>query len=157
GRVRAGLDVFEGEPVAKQAEFASPLLRHDGVYATPHIGASTEQAAEAIATETVRIITEFAERGAVPNVVNLDERQEAGYTLVIRHHDRVGVLAGILDSLRKHQLNVQQMSNVVFKGSEGAASATIAVENEPSAELLDEIRAHDAVLGVDLRGGAVSQ
>ena len=157
GRVRAGLDVFEDEPADAVGKFDNPLGALAGVYATPHIGASTEQAAEAIATETVRIITEFAERGAVPNVVNLDERQEAGYTLVIRHHDRVGVLAGILDSLRKHQLNVQQMSNVVFKGSEGAASATIAVENEPSAELLDEIRAHDAVLGVDLRGGAVNQ
>ena len=151
GRIRAGLDVFEDEPADAEAAFDNPLAKLADVYATPHIGASTEQAAEAIAAETVRIITEFAERGAVPNVVNLDTRREGHYTLVVRHLDRVGVLATILGSLRKHQLNVQTMSNVVFKGAEGAASATIVVENEPSAELLDDLRSHEAVLGVDLR------
>ena len=151
GRIRAGLDVFEDEPEDGEAPFANRLLEHAGVYATPHIGASTGQAEEAIAAETVRIIREFAERGAVPNVVNLDTRHEGHYTLVVRHLDRVGVLASILASLRKHQLNVQTMSNVVFKGAQGAASATIVIENEPSAELLDDIRSHEAVLGVDLR------
>jgi len=151
GRIRAGLDVFEDEPEAGEAPFDNPLRELEGVYATPHIGASTEQAGEAIAAETVRIIREFAERGAVPNVVNLDTGKEGHFTLVVRHLDRVGVLAKLLAALRKHQLNVQTMSNVVFKGPEGAASATIVVENEPSAELLDDIRSHDAVLGVDLR------
>lgn len=151
GRIRAGLDVFEDEPEAGEAPFDNPLRALEGVYATPHIGASTEQAAEAIAAETVRIIREFAERGSVPNVVNLDTQQAGHFNLVVRHLDRVGVLATILASLRKHQLNVQTMSNVVFKGAQGAACATIVVENEPSAELLDDIRSHEAVLGVDLR------
>ncbi|HLT35609.1 MAG TPA: NAD(P)-dependent oxidoreductase, partial [Enhygromyxa sp.] len=151
GRIRAGLDVFEDEPADGEAPFDSPLCKLVGVYATPHIGASTGQAEEAIAAETVRIVREFAERGAVPNVVNLDTRHEGHFTLVVRHLDQVGVLASILASLRKHQLNVQNMSNVVFKGAQGAASATIVVENEPSAELLDDLRSHEAVLGVDLR------
>lgn len=151
GRIRAGLDVFEDEPDEGEAPFENPLAKLPGVYATPHIGASTGQAEEAIAAETVRIVREFAERGAVPNVVNLDTRHEGHFTLVIRHLDRVGVLASVLQSLRKHQLNVQTMSNVVFKGAQGAASATIVVENEPSAELLDDLRSHEAVLGVDLR------
>jgi D-3-phosphoglycerate dehydrogenase len=151
GRIRAGLDVYEDEPSADKCAFESPLRELPGIYKTPHIGASTDQAAEAIADETVRIIREFAERGAVPNVVNLDTGRSGHFTIVVRHLDRVGVLAGILDALRRHQLNVQQMSNVVFKGPEGAASATIVVENEPSAELLDDIRKHDAVLGVDFR------
>jgi D-3-phosphoglycerate dehydrogenase len=151
GRIRAGLDVFEDEPEEGEGPFEHPLRGVKGVYGTPHIGASTEQASEAIATETVRIIREFAERGAVPNVVNLDTQHAGHYTLVVRHLDRVGVLASILQSLRKHQLNVQNMHNVVFKGKQGAASATIVVENEPSAELLDDIRSHEAVLGVDLR------
>ena len=151
GRIRAGLDVYEGEPDAGQAAYENPLFGLDGVYGTPHIGASTEQAAEAIANETVRIIRSFAERGVVPNCVNLDTGHTGHFTLVVRHQDRVGVLATILSALRKHQLNVQEMSNVVFKGSDGAASATIVIENEPSAELLDDIRAHEAVLAVDLR------
>jgi D-3-phosphoglycerate dehydrogenase / 2-oxoglutarate reductase len=154
GRIRAGLDVYEDEPSAGVAPFDNPLGQLDGVYGTPHIGASTEQAEEAIAEETVRIVREFAERGSVPNVVNLDTGHTGHYALVIRHLDRVGVLAKILESLRRHQLNVQEMSNVVFKGADGAASATIVLENEPSAELIDDIRAHEAVLGVDLRSVA---
>lgn len=157
GRIRAGLDVYEDEPAAGVAPFDNPLAKLDGVYGTPHIGASTEQAEEAIAAETVRIVGEFAERGSVPNVVNLDTGHTGHYALVVRHHDRVGVLAKILDALRRHQLNVQAMSNVVFKGADGAASATIVLENEPSAELIDDIRAHDAVLGVDLRSVAKAQ
>ncbi|WP_045115937.1 phosphoglycerate dehydrogenase [Plesiocystis pacifica] len=151
GRIRAGLDVYEDEPSGGKAEFNLELRKLEGVYGTPHIGASTQQAAEAIAAEAIRIVTSFADRGVVPNTVNLDDHGPARHTLVVRHHDRVGVLASILDALRKHQLNVQDMHNVVFKGAEGAASATIAVENEPSADLLDDIRAHADVLGVDLR------
>ncbi len=151
GRIRAGLDVYEDEPTVDKGAFDSPLRELPGIYKTPHIGASTEQAAEAIAAETVRIVKEFAERGVVPNVVNLETGRAGNYTIVVRHLDRVGVLAGILDSLRRHQLNVQQMSNVVFKGKDGAASATIVVENEPLADLLDDIRKHESVLWVDFR------
>jgi D-3-phosphoglycerate dehydrogenase len=151
GHVRAGLDVFEGEPDVATGPFELPIRSVAGIYMTPHIGASTEQAADAIAAETVRIIKEFGERGSVPNVVNLVTDRTGLYNLVVRHLDRVGVLAGVLDSLRRARINVQEMSNVVFKGAEGAASATIVLENEPSAELLDEIRRDVNVLAVDLR------
>lgn len=151
GRIRAGLDVFEDEPAGGKAEFENPLRELEGLYGVPHIGASTQQAAEAIAAETVRIVREFDERGAVPNVVNLADAGAGQFTLVVRHLDRVGVLAGILDALRKHELNVQEMSNVVFRGPDGAASATIVVENRPSETLLAEIAGHEAVLAVDLR------
>ncbi|MFV8753637.1 3-phosphoglycerate dehydrogenase family protein [Nannocystaceae bacterium ST9] len=151
GHVRAGLDVFEGEPDAGTAHFELPLRMIEGIYMTPHVGASTEQASEAIAAETARIIKEFGERGSVPNVVNLVTDRTGLFNLVVRHLDRVGVLAGVLDALRRARINVQEMSNVVFKGAEGAASATIVLENEPSAELLDEIRRDANVLAVDLR------
>ena len=152
GRIRAGLDVYEDEPGASTAPFDTPLRELEGLYGTPHIGASTQQAADAIAAETVRIIREFDERGVVPNVVNLDDH-EGHFSLVIRHHDRVGVLARILEALRRDELNVQTMNNVVFKGAEGAASAHIVIENEPSAELLADLRRQADILGVELRGG----
>ena len=41
------------------------------MYGTHHIGASTDQAQEAIAAETVRIVALVPETGRVPNVVNL--------------------------------------------------------------------------------------
>ncbi len=42
-----------------------------GVIGSHHIGASTDQAQEAVAAETVRIIQSFKDSGKVPNAVNL--------------------------------------------------------------------------------------
>ena len=74
-----------------------------GVYGTHHIGASTDQAQEAIAAETVRIIRSYKETGRVPNVVNLARRTPATHMLVVRHRDRPGVLAHVFNHLRAGQ------------------------------------------------------
>lgn len=68
--VRAALDVFEGEPSSPTGEYVGVLREHPNVYCTHHIGASTEQAQNAVAEETVRIIREFAKTGQAPNCVN---------------------------------------------------------------------------------------
>jgi D-3-phosphoglycerate dehydrogenase len=68
--LRVGLDVYPDEPTAGTAEYHLALLDEPGVYGTHHIGASTEQAQEAVAAETVRIIRSFADTGHVPNLVN---------------------------------------------------------------------------------------
>ncbi|MDX1609940.1 MAG: NAD(P)-dependent oxidoreductase [Halofilum sp. (in: g-proteobacteria)] len=68
--MRAGLDVYNDEPGAAQGEFDSELARHPNVYGTHHIGASTEQAQNAIAAEIVRMLDEFG-RGNVLHCVNL--------------------------------------------------------------------------------------
>ncbi len=93
---------------------------------------------------------DYLRTGNVRAAVNLERDRAAHYTVVVRHRDRVGVLAGILGGLREEQLNVQEMSNVVFQGSE-TACATIALENQPSAALLERLRAQPDVLAVDLR------
>ena len=77
--------------------------RSPSVYGTHHIGASTDQAQEAIAAETVRIIRSYKETGRVPNVVNLARRTPATHMLVVRHRDRPGVLAHVFDHLRARQ------------------------------------------------------
>jgi D-3-phosphoglycerate dehydrogenase / 2-oxoglutarate reductase len=59
--LRAGLDVFNGEPQGGTGTFDSALARHPNVYGTHHIGASTEQAQQAVADEVVRIIGAFAD------------------------------------------------------------------------------------------------
>ena len=53
-KVRAGLDVFAQEPSAGQGEFKDSLCAEPGVYGTHHIGASTEQAEDAVGEEVVR-------------------------------------------------------------------------------------------------------
>jgi D-3-phosphoglycerate dehydrogenase len=141
-KLRAGLDVFANEPAGGTAQFADPIAEEPLVYGTHHIGASTEQAQEAIAAETVRIIRAFKESGKVPNVVNLARRTPATHMLVVRHLDKPGVLANVLDALRAANMNVQEMENVVFEHAE-AAVAHINLEQAPAPQLLDRCRAED--------------
>jgi len=148
-KIRAGLDVFAKEPAGGAGEFADEIVRLDVVYGTHHIGASTEQAQEAIAAETVRIIQMYQETGKVPNVVNLAKTTPAVCSLVVRHLDKPGVLAGVLDAVRTAGINVQEMENVVFEGAV-AAVAHINLDAEPPADVLDAIRGGENILELNL-------
>ena len=121
----------------------SPLFKEPGIYGTHHIGASTEQAQEAIAEESVRIIKEYKATGRVPNCVNIARRTPATHLLVVRHLDRVGVLAHVFGKLKDAGINVQQTENVVFEGAT-AAIARIQVDQEPAPATLEAIRAGSA-------------
>lgn len=68
--IRAGLDVFADEPGSGDAEFSDEILNVAGVYGTPHIGASTDQAQVATALEAVRIVDELMNNGKPVNIVN---------------------------------------------------------------------------------------
>jgi D-3-phosphoglycerate dehydrogenase len=140
--VRAGLDVFASEPSGGAGDFTDDIVKLPGVYGTHHIGASTDQAQEAIAAETVRIVRTFKETGKVPNVVNLAKATPATCALVVRHLDRPGVLATVLDLISSARINVQEMENVVFDGAQ-AAVARINLETAPEADLLDRIQSAD--------------
>lgn len=148
--LRAGLDVYATEPSAASGPFGDPIAALPGVYGTHHIGASTDQAQEAIATETVRIIRSYQETGRVPNVVNLARRTPATHMLVVRHRDRPGVLAHVFNHLRADNLNVQETENIVFEGAE-AAVARINLDGAPSDDLCRTIKSeHADVLDLQL-------
>lgn len=146
--LRAGLDVFADEPGSGTGEFSSAVARHPSVVATHHVGASTEQAQEAVAAGTVDAIDAYR-TGSVVNCVNMEAVPDRAATLSIRHQDRVGVLAAILAILRGSDINVSTMSNKVFAGAK-AAVATIDVAAVPSAEILQEIKAHEHVINVSV-------
>jgi D-3-phosphoglycerate dehydrogenase / 2-oxoglutarate reductase len=137
--IRVAMDVYANEPTAATGDFADPLVQLPGVYGTHHIGASTDQAQEAIAAETVRIIRSYKDTGEVPNVVNLCRRTPASHMLVVRHRDRPGVLAHVFHHLREGNINVQETENIVFDGAE-AAIARINVDAPPDAAVLESIR-----------------
>ena len=136
--IRAGLDVYANEPTSATGEFADEIGKESSLYGTHHIGASTDQAQEAIAAETVRIVQHFKETGRVPNVVNLAARTPATHTLVVRHRDRPGVLAHVLDAIRSAEINVQEMENIVFEGAQ-AAVARINLDKAPPGETLERL------------------
>ncbi len=145
-----GLDVFAAEPAGSSGEFTDPIAALPGVYGTHHVGASTEQAQEAIAAETVRIVAAFAATGRVPNCVNLARTTPATHRLIVRHRNRPGVLAHVFDTLRTAGINVQEAENVVFDGAE-AAVVRVHLDHAPPAEALERIRrGHPEVLELRL-------
>ena len=146
GAVRAGLDVYEDEPGTGTAEWKSALAQHPNVTGTHHIGASTQQAQLAIADGVVEIVDAFV-AGEARNCVNLEPRRLGSVTLTVRHLDRVGVLARVLDLLSLAGLNVEHMENRVFRGGE-AAVASIDVAGSITDYLLEQIGATPEVLGV---------
>jgi D-3-phosphoglycerate dehydrogenase len=148
-RLRVGLDVFENEPAGGEAPFHDKELANL-VTATPHIGASTDQASEAIADEVVRIIKSFQETGVPFNTVNIRARSSATQSLVVRHYNRVGVLAGILDKLRNGGINIEEMTNIIFETSK-AACCTLLLDGAPSDEILSEMQKDENIIEVALK------
>lgn len=150
GRLRAGLDVFDPEPAEAAADFADPILDLRSLYGTHHIGASTEQAQKAIAQEAIRVIETFVKTGVVLNCVNHATRTPARWQLIVRHYNRVGVLAFVMDKLRRAEINVEEVQNVILEGGV-AASCRIQLDGEPGSALLAAIReGNPDIIGLEL-------
>jgi D-3-phosphoglycerate dehydrogenase / 2-oxoglutarate reductase len=75
GGLSAGLDVFPDEPTAGTAEWHSPLASHPRVVGTHHVGASTQQAQEAVVDGVIEVISAY-DRGELINVVNAPRRSD---------------------------------------------------------------------------------
>lgn len=162
-RLRAACDVYETEPAGGDAQFANRDLAAILSGATPHIGASTEQASEAIAGEVVRIVRVYLETGKPPHSVNVREKSAARTSLVVGHLNRVGVLASVLYELKAAGINIEEMENTIFGGiaesesgdaskSDGvAASCTLRLDERPDPETVDRIRALNNIIRVSLK------
>ncbi len=142
----AAIDVYPDEPDTGEASFASELAKHPHVYGTHHIGASTDQAQEAIAKQVVKIIDEYVE-GGVKNVVNLSEPMEHTTVVGIRHVDKVGVLSRVFAVLRSADINVEHMENHVFDGAR-AAKAVLHLNGSFDAAVRKELEDLDGVFQV---------
>jgi D-3-phosphoglycerate dehydrogenase / 2-oxoglutarate reductase len=142
----AALDVFPDEPEVGEADYRSLLAKHPRVYGTHHIGASTEQAQEAIAKQVLKTIDGYCE-GDVRNVVNLAEPMSHSTVIGIRHVDKVGVLSEVFSILRAADINVEQMANHVFSGAR-AAKAVMHVQGDFDDTVREKIAALDSVFDV---------
>jgi D-3-phosphoglycerate dehydrogenase len=147
--VRVGLDVYASEPAAGGENFADDIVKETGVYGTHHVGASTDQAQEAIAGEAVRIIECYLKTGQVPNCVNHAAKTLATCLLTVRHQNKPGVLAHVFDALGDVGINVEEMENLIYEG-EAAACARIQLATLPAAETLTRIRANESILAAEV-------
>ena len=146
GTIRIGADVFSGEPEDKTSPFTNGLASLPNVYGTHHIGASTEQAQNAIADETVAIIRQYKERGTVKNWVNKAKVTAAKYQMVIRHFDKPGVLANVFNDLKSAEINIQEVENLIFEGTQ-TACCTMKLDAQPPERTLQSIsaRTHEVI------------
>ncbi len=137
--ITAGLDVFDGEPAGGDGAYEGSLRDLPGVYGTHHIGASTDQAQEAVAEETVRIVSEFKNSGVAPNVVKAGKGSPATHVLIVRHADKAGVQSGVFGAVQAAGLNAQE-TEVISLTAANAAISQVSVDGEPSAELLGRLK-----------------
>ena len=142
-----GLDVFNNEPEGKGGDFTTPLQGLKNVYLTHHIGASTEQAQDAVADETVKIINEFVNSGVIRNWVNRIKKSPAKYQLIVKHFDKPGVLAGVLELLKTGNINVEEIENVIFDGAI-AASCTMKLKDAATPDMLKKMNENPDLISV---------
>lgn len=147
--VLVGTDVFHDEPSAKSGEWVDEIASHKNLYGTHHIGASTDQSELATGMEALRIVEAFQQGTALPNCVNLRTSPAGSATLFVRHHDKVGVLAGVFKALKEGGISVQEMENTVFAGAK-ACSARIVCDKSPGQALLAEVEQCDGVFAARL-------
>lgn len=74
--IRAGLDVYEDQPGAREADWDTPTAAL--VYGTHHSGASTDQAQQAVTDEVVRIIGIYRDEQRYEHCVNRDALAASG-------------------------------------------------------------------------------
>jgi D-3-phosphoglycerate dehydrogenase len=146
--IRVAVDVFEGEPGSNEQAFTSPFAQHPDVLVTHHIGASTQQAQDAVAEGVIDLLHQYR-AGALVNAVNM-ESTPGGAVLTVRHQDKVGVLSDVLYELKRSGVNIREMSNHVFAGA-GAAFATIRVSSDISPEVVALLNATPEVIHCSLR------
>lgn len=145
--LRVALDVFKGEPEGKSGEVISQLQNNPNIYVTHHIGASTEQAQNAVAEETVRIIKHYVHSGVIDHWVNRAKVTDAKYQLVVKHYDKPGVLASVLDVIRQGDINIEEIENIIFEGGI-AACCTMKLKLPATAEMLKQISENPNVISV---------
>lgn len=145
--IRYACDVFKGEPEGKAGEVSSKLQNNPNIYVTHHIGASTEQAQDAVAEETINIIKKFVHSGVIDHWVNRAKFIDANFQLVVKHYDKPGVLAAVLDVIRAGNINIEEIENIIFEGGI-VASCTMKLHSAATAEMLKQISENPNVISV---------
>lgn len=139
GRIKAGLDVLNDEPDYKQGTVKSQFQELDNVYVSHHIGASTQQAQLSVASDAVDIVRGYLLEGKVRNWLNRCEHTEAPWKLIVRHYDKPGVIANVMQELKEADINAQELENVIFEGKK-TACCTIQLDAKPSDKTFNSIR-----------------
>jgi len=147
--LRVGFDVFENEPSGGKADFSDTELANM-ITCTPHVGASTDQSTDAVADEVIKIIESYKATGKPLNTVNQRQKASAKNNLVVRHYNRVGVLAKVFDKLKQEKINIEEMENMIFEAGH-AASCSLKLDQAPSEQLIEQLKDDNSIIQVMLK------
>jgi D-3-phosphoglycerate dehydrogenase / 2-oxoglutarate reductase len=124
------------------------LIRHAGVIALPHLGASTREAEDNCAIMVADQVREYLEHGNLQNAVNFPDAQmarEAPYRLAIANANVPDMLGSISHALGRRKINIHNMLNK----SKGEMAYTLVDADSPvPAEALKELSSLTGVLAV---------
>lgn len=107
----AALDVFEKEPVSAD----NPLLALDQVIATPHLGASTQEAQFGVATMIAEEILDYLKHGAVRGAVNMPAVSSdllAAIGPYITLGEKIGLFQGQVFGHNLREVNIEYSGEV---------------------------------------------
>jgi len=137
----AALDVFEKEPPPKD----HPLVLHERVICTPHLGASTEQAQVNVAVAVAEQVRDYLLSGIIGNAVNVPSISREAYGLVRPYLElgiKLGRFQGQLCPGKIDQIEVEYLGDAatldvapitvaVLKGLLESASEQVNMVNAP--------------------------
>jgi D-3-phosphoglycerate dehydrogenase len=129
------------------------LMGKAGAIATPHLGASTDEAEENCAMMVSDQILDFLENGNIKNSVNYPnvtlERNGSGFRLALTNQNVPRILGNVLSILADRNINVIDMLN---KSRDDVAYNLIDIETEPADDLVDALQGIEGVINVRVFG-----
>ena len=88
---------------------------------------------------------DYIHSGVIDHWVNRAKITDAYYQLVVKHYDKPGVLASILDVIKQEDINIEEVENIIFDGGL-VACCTMKLETAASNEMLSAISNNPNVL-----------
>jgi D-3-phosphoglycerate dehydrogenase len=130
-------------------DFPVPALMDlDNFVATPHLGASTDEAEENCAVMVSDQVIDFLENGNIKNSVNFPEvnlERTQGHRLAVVNQNVPRILGKVLSILADGNINVIDMLN---KSRDDVAYNLIDIESKPDQQLIDAIQGIEEVINV---------
>ncbi len=141
------VDVYPHEPISNDEEFLSELRGLPNTILTPHIGGSTLEAQENIATYVPNRIIDYVNSGSTSGSVNfpnvtLPHLKDAHRFLHI-HENIPGVLARINQVFAKHEINVVGQ---YLKTNEAIGYVIADINKEYNKEVLTDLKAIEGTI-----------
>ncbi len=137
----AALDVFDVEPATKES---TPLLGHEKVICTPHLGASTDEAQVNVAIQVAEQMADFLMTGAVTNALNapsISAEDAPRLRPYIKLAEQLGSFAGQIMDTGIKTVNIAYEGTVSEVNVKPLTSALLANLLKPISESVNMVNA----------------